>query len=219
MDTELDETEVRVLGCLIEKELATPEYYPLTLNALVNACNQKSNRDPLMNLEEDDVVRALGSLRFKQWAVLSAEGGRAPKYRHALVEKLRLDPAELSLLGELLLRGPQTVGELRARAERMHPFADLSAVEEALQELMERTPPLVTRLPRQSGRKEQRCAHMFAGAPEPADEDRAVSPEAGRIRVTAGNERIAILEKEITSLRADMEELRRTVEEFKAQFK
>jgi uncharacterized protein YceH (UPF0502 family) len=218
MDTDLDEAEVRVLGCLIEKELATPEYYPLTLNALVNACNQKSNRDPLMNLEEEHVMRALDSLRFKQLAVVSAEGGRVPKYRHALVEKLRLDPAELSLLGELLLRGPQTVGELRAMAERMHPFADLAAVEEALQELMDRTPPLVTRLPRQSGRKEQRCAHLFAGAPEPEDEGRAVSPEAGRIKVSYENERIAILEKEIASLRADMEELRRTVEEFKARF-
>jgi uncharacterized protein YceH (UPF0502 family) len=218
MDTNLDEAEVRVLGCLIEKELATPEYYPLSLNALVNACNQKSNRDPLMNLEEEDVVRALDSLRFKQMALVSAEGGRVPKYRHTLVEKLRLDPAELSLLGELLLRGPQTMGELRARAERMHPFADLAAVEEALQELMERTPPLVTRLPRQPGRKEQRCAHLFAGAPEPVDEGRAVSPEAGRIKDTDGNERIAILEKEIASLRADMEELRRTVKEFMARF-
>jgi uncharacterized protein YceH (UPF0502 family) len=218
MDMDLNEAEVRVLGCLIEKELATPEYYPLTLNALVNACNQKSNRDPLLNMEEADVARALDSLRFKQLALLSAEGGRVPKYRHALVEKLRLNPAELSILGELLLRGPQTVGELRARAERMHPFADSAALEEALQELMERTPPLVTRLPRQAGRKEQRCAHLFSGAPQPADEGRAVDPEARRIKATDGNERIAILEKEIALLRADMEELRRTVEEFKIQF-
>lgn len=218
MDLNLDEAEVRVLGCLIEKELATPEYYPLTLNALVNACNQKSNRDPLMNLEEEDVVRALDSLRFKQLALVSAEGGRVPKYRHGLAEKLRLSPAELSLLGELLLRGPQTVGELRARAERMHPFADLASVEESLQELMERTPSLVTRLPRQPGRKEQRCAHLFAGVPEPADEGRAVSPENVRIKATDGNERIALLEKEISSLRAEMEELRRTVEEFMARF-
>lgn len=218
MDTNLGEAEVRVLGCLIEKELATPEYYPLTLNALVNACNQKSNRDPLMNLEEGDAVRALDSLRFKQLALLSAEGGRVPKYRHALAEKLRLNPAQLSLLGELLLRGPQTVGELRARAERMHPFADLAAVEEALQELMDRTPPLVTRLPRQPGRKEQRCAHLFAGMPEPGDEGRTVAHEAGRIKDSDGNERIEILEKEIVSLRADMEELRHTVEEFMARF-
>jgi uncharacterized protein YceH (UPF0502 family) len=218
MDKDLDETEVRVLGCLIEKELATPEYYPLTLNALVNACNQKSNRDPLMNLEVEDVVAALASLRFKQLALLSAEGGRVAKYRHTLAEKLRLDPAELSLLGELLLRGPQTVGELRARAERMHPFADPALVEEALQELMERTPPLVTRLPRQPGRKEQRCAHLFSGVPEPADEGNAVTPEDGRNKETAGNERIATLETEIAALRADMEELRRIVNEFIARF-
>jgi uncharacterized protein YceH (UPF0502 family) len=150
--------------------------------------------------------------------LLSAEGGRVPKYRHALVEKLRLNPAELSLLGELLLRGPQTVGELRARAERMHPFTDLAAVEEALQELMERTPPLVTRLPRQPGRKEQRCAHLFASVPERGDEGYTVTLEVGRIKDSDGNERIAILEKEIESLRAEMEELRRTVEEFMARF-
>ena len=218
MDMDLDEAEVRVLGCLIEKELATPEYYPLSLNALVNACNQKSNRDPVMNLEEKDVLRALDALRFKQMALVSAEGGRVTKYRHALAEKLRLDPAELSLLGELLLRGPQTVGELRARAERMHPFADLAAVEEAVQELMERTPPLLTRLPRQSGHKEQRCAQLFAGMPGLEEEGRTVIPEAGKIKVTDGEERIALLEKEIESLRVDMEELRRQVEEFKAQF-
>jgi len=218
MDTKLDEAEVRVLGCLIEKELATPEYYPLSLNALLNACNQKSNRDPLMNLEEEAVVRALDTLRFKQLALVSAEGGRVPKYRHALVEKLRLNPAQLSLLGELLLRGPQTVGELRARAERMHPFVDLAAVEEALQELMERTPPLVTRLARQPGRKEQRCAHLFAGVPEPGDEGYTVTLAVGRIKDADGNERIAILEKEIAALRAEMEELQRTVEEFMARF-
>src|SRR5512136_1863270 len=125
MDIILNEVEIRVLGCLIEKELSTPEHYPLSLNSLTNACNQRSNRDPVMNLAEADVVRALDSLRFKQLALVSVEGGRVPKYRHALMEKLRLDPAELALLGELLLRGPQTIGELRARAERMHTFTDL----------------------------------------------------------------------------------------------
>ena len=122
MDMILNEHEVRVLGCLIEKELATPEYYPLTLNALTNACNQKSNRDPVLSMAEADVVRALDALRFKQLALLSAEGGRVPKHRHLLAEKLRLTPAELALCCELLLRGPQTLGELRTRAERMHPF-------------------------------------------------------------------------------------------------
>jgi uncharacterized protein YceH (UPF0502 family) len=214
----LNDIEVRVLGCLIEKELATPEYYPLTLNALTNACNQKSNRDPVLNLEEADVVRALDSLRFKQLALVSAEGGRVPKYRHALVEKLRLDPSELAALGELLLRGPQTGAELRSRAERLHYFSDLPAMEETLQELMARTPPLVTRLRRQPGRKEQRYAHLFAGEPELSAGEQTPPPEAARLKVMAENERIAALEGEVTALRAEVAELHRAVAEFKAQF-
>ena len=218
METILTDTEVRVLGCLIEKELATPEYYPLTLNALTNACNQKSNRDPVMQLDEADVVRALDALRFKQLALLSAEGGRVPKYRHILTEKLRFSPAELAVLAELLLRGPQTVGELRTRAERMHAFADLAAVEEVLEELQGRTPPLVTKLPRQPGRKEQRYVQLFAGEPELAAEEYPVPPEAARLRVMAEEGRLARLEEEVASLRAEVAGLRRLVEEFKAQF-
>lgn len=218
MDKILNEIEARVLGCLIEKELATPEYYPLTLNALTNACGQKSNREPVMNLEEADVVRALESLRFKQLALVSAEGGRVPKYRHVLMEKLRLAPAELALLGELLLRGPQTLGELRARAERMCPFTDLVAVEDALRELAERSPPLVMRLPLQPGRKEQRYAHLFAGMPEHAEEDRVAPPEAARLKVIANDERMAGLEREVALLRNEVVELRRAIEEFRAQF-
>jgi uncharacterized protein len=218
MEAILNDIEVRVLGCLIEKELATPEYYPLTLNALTNACNQKSNRDPLLNLAETEVVRALDSLRFKQLALQSAEGGRAPKYRHALMEKLRLDPAELAVLGELLLRGPQTGGELRSRAERMHHFADPAAVEETLRELMERTPPLVTLLPRQPGRKEQRYAHLFAGEPVPAEEERVLPRETARLRVMADDERIARLEEDVAELRTEVAGLRQAVEAFKAQF-
>src|SRR5512138_1102734 len=122
----LNDVEVRILGCLIEKELTTPEYYPLTLNALTNACNQKSNRDPVLSLVEDEVVRALDRLKFKGLARLSAEGGRVPKYCHSLSERFRFAASELSVLAELLLRGPQTVGELRGRAERMCPFADLA---------------------------------------------------------------------------------------------
>ena len=153
MEKPLDDIEIRVLGCLIEKELSTPEYYPLTLNALVNACNQKSNRSPVMTLADADVESALGTLRNMQLALLSAEGGRAPKYRHTLMERLRLDPSELALLSELLLRGPQTPGELRARSKRMHQFTGMEAVEETLQELMERTPPLVVRLPPNTRRR------------------------------------------------------------------
>ena len=218
METVLNDKEVRVLGCLIEKELATPEYYPLSLNSLVNACNQKSNRDPLMALEETDIIHVLDSLRIKQLALVSAEGGRVPKYRHALIEKLRLGPAEMALLAELLLRGPQTMGELRARAERMHRFADLPAMEESLQELMDRSPPIITRLHRQPGHKEQRYAHLLSGVPELVEEERVFPPEAARLRVMAENERIFNLEMEVASLRAEVAELRRTVEDFKLQF-
>jgi uncharacterized protein len=218
MEKILNDSEVRVLGCLIEKELATPEYYPLTLNALTNACNQKSNREPVMSLEEGDVVRALDSLRFKQLALVSAEGGRVAKYRHILAEQLRLSPAELAVLAELLLRGPQTVGELRTRAERMHRFADLAAIEAVLEELMARTPPLVARLPRQPGRKEQRHAHLFSGEPELTADERPPAPGAARLRVMAENERIAELEEEVAVLRTEVAELRRIVEAFTAQF-
>ena len=214
----LNTLEVRILGCLIEKELTTPEQYPLTLNALTNACNQKSNRDPVMALEDDEVVRGLNSLKFKQLVVVSSDGGRVPKYRHILAERMGLAPEELTPLCELLVRGPQTCGELRTRSERMRSFPDLAAVEEVLAELMRREPALVTRLPRQPGRKEARYAHLFAGEPEIVAEEAAPSPEAARLRVMAGDERIANLEQEVAALRSEVAELRQLVAEFKAQF-
>jgi hypothetical protein len=168
-------------------------------------------------MEETDVSASLDSLRTRQLALVSAEGGRVPKYRHALMERLRLDPAELALLAELLLRGPQTLGELRNRGERMHPFADLAAVEEALQELMERTPPLVAPLPRMPGHKEQRYVHLFAGGVEPVEEAHE-QPDLDRNSIMAENDRIANLEKEVSSLRSEVAELRRSVEEFKSEF-
>ena len=214
----LNGNELRILGCLMEKELTTPEQYPLTLNALTNAYNQKSNRDPVMALEDDDVVRGLNSLKFKQLVVVSSDGGRVPKYRHILAERLGVAPEELALLCELLVRGAQTVGELRTRAERMRSFPDLAAVEEVLAELMKREPPLVTRLPRQQGRKEARYAHLFAGEPVVAAEDGTPPPEAARVRVMAGDERMAKLEKEVAELRSEIAGLRRTMAEFKSQF-
>lgn len=214
----LNDVEVRVLGCLIEKELTTPEYYPLTLNALTNACNQKSNRDPVLSLAEADVVRAIDRLKFKGMARLSAEAGRVPKYCHSLTEKYRFAPPELALLAELLLRGPQTVGELRSRAERMAPFADLTAVEQVLEVLMELDPPLVTRLLRQPGRKESRYAHLLAGEPQPTAEENAPPLEAARLKVMAEDERVGRLEEDVATLRSEVAELRQLVEEFKAQF-
>jgi len=214
----LDQIEARVLGCLIEKEMTTPEYYPLSLNALANACNQKSNRDPVMALEDDAVVRALDTLRFKQLAVVSADGGRVPKYRHILSEKMQLVPAELALLCELLVRGPQTVGELRGRCERMQSFADASAVEDVLEELMEREAPLVTCLARQAGRKEPRYAHLLCGQDDVPQENHSPAPEAARVRVMAENERITRLEEEVAALREELAGLARVMDEFKRQF-
>ncbi|MSN24797.1 MAG: DUF480 domain-containing protein [Geobacter sp.] len=218
MDIKLNSTEVRVLGSLVEKELTTPEYYPLSLNSLTNACNQKSNRDPVMALTEEEVVRALDSLRFKQLSVISADGGRVPKYRHLLAEKLGLVPAEQSVICELLLRGPQTVGELRTRCERMHPFGDLSAMEEVLKELMERESPFIALMPRQPGRKEGRYAQLFSELPEAGDDYAEKAPEAARQRVMAENERIAKLEEEVTALQVEVANLRQLMEEFKKQF-
>jgi len=218
MENVLNEVEVRVLGCLIEKEMTTPEYYPLSLNALTNACNQKSNRDPVMALEEEDVVRALNRLRFNQLTVVSGESSRVAKYRHLLAENLGLVPAELAVVCELLVRGPQTVGELRTRCERMHAFADLAEVEDVLGELMEREQPLVVRLPRQSGRKEARVAHLFSGPPKISAEDQEPVPEVARVRVQAADERVTKLEEEVASLRSEVAELRQMVEEFKRQF-
>jgi len=213
MEVQLNEFEVRVLGCLIEKEMATPEYYPLTLNALTNACNQKSNRDPVLELAETEVVRALDNLRFAGMAVQAAsDGGRVPKYRHLLFEKLGLEPEHLALLCELLVRGPQTTGELRTRASRMHPFADLAEVEALLQELIERDEPLVVQLPRQPGRKECRYAQLFAGEPELHEETTTAAPEAARRQVDATDARIDRLEEEIAALRKEFAAFRKQFE-------
>lgn len=217
MDTSLDEIEVRVLGCLIEKELTTPEYYPLSLNSLTNACNQKSNRDPVMALEETDVVKALDSLRMKRFARVAGDSGRVSKYRHSLAESLRLDPPSLAVIAELLLRGPQTIGELRTRGERMTPFADLAAVESVLAELMEINPPLVLKLQRQPGRKEARFAHFFSGMPV-VTEEYAAPLEPARLRVNADQERFIKLQDEVLALRNEVAELRRMIDDFRSQF-
>ncbi len=217
MERLLDDIEARVVGCLVEKDLATPEYYPLTLNALTNACNQKSNREPVMLLENTDVVRALDSLRQKQMAYQSAEGVRSAKYCHNLESVLNLDLEDLAILAELLLRGPQTVGELRNRAERMHPVGDLHDVEELLQNLTEREEPLVIRLPRQPGRKEHRFAHLLSGTPE-IEETSSLPAEPARLQVAAENDRMTKLENEVAELRAELDEVRSQLKTFQAQF-
>src|SRR5579862_6971373 len=159
----LNEFEARVLGALIEKEITTPDYYPISLNALVNACNQKSNREPLMTLDEHSVREALRSLNQKELAgPADTFDSRVAKYEHRLQEAFNFTRSETAILCELLLRGPQTPGELRSRAERMHHFDDLSQVQSALHLLMKREPPLAAVLPRQPGTKEARYVHLLS---------------------------------------------------------
>ncbi|HVX67384.1 MAG TPA: YceH family protein [Bryobacteraceae bacterium] len=205
--------EVRVLGALIEKEVTTPEYYPLTLNALVNACNQKSNRDPVVAYDEELVDGAIDSLRQKGLAaVVSGAGMRVMKYRERFAEKLNLGRREMALLCVLMLRGPQTVGELHSRTERLHDFADLAEVESVLEQLLVREPDaLVVRLPRQPGTKEPRYAHLLSGAPEIATPAPVVQP-------VAREERLAALEMEVRALRDEIRSLKDQFAGFRSQF-
>ena len=216
METTLNEIESRVLGSLVEKELATPEYYPLTINSLTMACNQKSNRHPVMKLEEAEVLQASDSLKRKHLLLTAFGSGRVPKDRHLLYEKMRLEPDEQAVIAELLVRGPQTIGELKGRAERMAVMGDLAAIEALLDELAERD--IVVKLPLQPGKKEQRYAHLFSGEPVISDEEVLPPQEQARLRVMAENGRLSALEEEVRLLRAEMVELRKALEEFKGQF-
>jgi hypothetical protein len=217
VDILLNEIEVRVLGSLVEKEITTPDYYPLSLNALINACNQKSNRDPVMALDESVVTEALESLNEKGLAsqVTSADS-RVPKYGHRLQEVFNFDRREMAVLCVLLLRGPQTPGELRGRTERMYKFDDLEVVESALHHLMERDPPLVKKLARLPGTKESRYAHLLAG-----DVEGWIAPaEAHPVAATGGQDeqRITRLETEVQGLRTEIADLRQQLEDFRKQF-
>ncbi|MGB6943798.1 MAG: YceH family protein [Bryobacteraceae bacterium] len=211
MDFSLDADEVRVLGSLLEKEITTPEYYPLSLNALVNACNQKSNRDPAVHFDEETVERVLYMLRDKGLLLnVTGAGSRVPKYGHRLSEKLNLGRRELAILCELMVRGPQTLGELRTRAERMHRFDDVSEVESVL----DRMPELVTRLPRRAGEKEARYAQLLAGAPQIA----ASTTDAMEPPAPARVDRLSVLETEVAQLRREVEDLKQRFAGFQKQF-
>lgn len=209
MKPDLTPLEARLLGCLVEKELATPEYYPLTLNALVAACNQKNNRDPEMHLAPDEVEKGLGVLQYdrKLVATYAGVGSRAVKYVHRLTETLGVDTPELAILCELLLRGPQTPGELRGRASRMHPFASPAEVRTVLLALAARPEPYVVELPRAAGCKENRFAHAFGPLPDPAPAPVAVAPAPVRPPPDSG--RIHELERRIAELEAQIAALRR----------
>jgi uncharacterized protein len=224
----LTEVEARVLGALIEKEVTTPEYYPLSLNALMNACNQKSNRDPLMHLDEEAVRTALRGLSDQFLARSAGGDSRVAKYEHRLGETFNFDRKETAIVCELLLRGPQTPGELRSRAGRMHPFEDLSEVQTTLQRLMRREPPLVVFLPRQSGMKEARYAHLLSGdvavaAPENHEvvatrTDGNSVPRGGSSPTNVSAEDVKKLEESVAELRSEIASLQKQFAEFRKQF-
>jgi uncharacterized protein YceH (UPF0502 family) len=220
--TTLSAEEVRVTGALVEKQVTTPEYYPLTLNALVNACNQISNREPVVSYDEQIVMNAIEDLRAKGLAreVRTADG-RVPKYRHVFDETLALSRAELAVMCVLMLRGAQTTGELRGRTERLYTFSGLQFVEATLEGLMERTdarPPLVARLPRASGQKEARYAHLLSGELKTEEIEAMRASESNTRGGRVDAERVTRLEEEVSGLRAELSELRGQFAEFKKQF-
>ena len=220
MEALLNAVEVRVLGALIEKKITTPEYYPLTLNSLTTACNQKSNRDPVVSLEEKAVVRALEGLREKGLArQVSGVDMRVPKHYHLFDEKMCLTPPQVAALCVLLLRGPQTVGEVRGRSGRLYEFADLEEVERILTELVERSEgALVVQLARQPGRKESRYAHVLMGEPE---ENKAYAEgpvDAVALEVRAEDERITALEEQVQILKNELADVRNAFAQFREQF-
>ena len=231
MNIELTPTEARVIGCLIEKQITTPDQYPLSLNALVNACNQKSNRDPVLELDERTVQQTVDNLGRKHFVMeKSGFGSRVPKYQHRFCNTeygtLKLDPQELAIVCELLLRGPQTPGELRGRASRMAPVNDVSEVEAALTRLSEREDgPFVVRLAREPGRRDSRYAHLFSGQVAGDTEEPPTQASASADKVASESrtsvstpetafpdmrqeQRLSRLEEEVRALRAELNDLR-----------
>ena len=216
----LNAAEVRVLGSLIEKQITTPDYYPLTLNSLTLACNQLTNREPVVSFEESIVVRALDGLREKRLATqYHGAESRVAKYKHTLGDVLLLTPAETALLCVLLLRGPQTVGELRTRSERLFSFDNLDEVDAALSSLATRpADPLVVKLPRQPGTKEARYAHLLSGPVESAAINDISAPMPAVVPEPADRSRLEQLEAETASLRRELAELRQQFADFRKQF-
>ena len=217
MEWNLGAAEARVLGALMEKETTTPDYYPLSLNALINACNQKSNRDPVMNLDESAVRETLDALNRRGLAgPTSSAESRVTKYEHRIGEVFNLGRRESALLCVLLLRGPQTPGELRGRAERIHRFDDLGGVQSTLQRLIEFSPPLVKMLPRQPGTKEARYAHLLSGDVESWEPASDMAASGGRVAADpqrADPQRLDQLEAEVSALREEVAGLKQRIAE------
>ncbi|OGQ97302.1 MAG: hypothetical protein A2521_16170 [Deltaproteobacteria bacterium RIFOXYD12_FULL_57_12] len=214
-DEILNEAEARVLGCLLEKEMATPEYYPLSLLALVNACNQKSSREPVVSYDDMTVVRACAGLQAKQ-LLRQSNVSRVPKYEHNFNAPRNMVAREAAIICVLLLRGPQTVGEIRTRTERLCSFADLEEVAATLVSLEEMG--LVKILARQPGRKEPRYAHLLCGEPADLPTESIARPEPATLAVRAENDRIAVLEEDFRQLQQELAALQQQFAEFKAQF-
>jgi len=216
MATKLTSNEVRVLASLVEKQLTTPEYYPLTLNALTAACNQKSNRDPVMSLGDTEIQAAIDSLRDQSLVYLYyGTGTRTVKYKHMLPGVFELDAAGVAVMAVLMLRGPQTIGEIRERSGRMHEFGDLNEVQETLDDLSRRDEPLLLRLERQPGQKEARYAHLLSGE---IDVSSLPTPGEKRSSGSADPSRIEALETEVAALKNELAEFRATFDEFRKQF-
>ncbi len=215
MDIELNDVEIRVLGCLLEKSMTTPDYYPLTLNSLLTACNQKSNRLPVVSFDETTVARGIASLKDKRLLV-QGDSSRVPKYSEILVSSRNLLTQEAAILMVLMLRGPQTLGELRGRSERAFQFSDLSEVEERVEEMIESG--YVQKLPRMPGRKEHRHAHLLAGEPQIETEAPAAVTEPAMREIKAENDKIAFLMSEVERLRDDLRHLRADFSRFKGEF-
>jgi len=218
----LTDVEVRILGSLVEKEATTPENYPLSLNALLAACNQATNREPVMRLDEDTATHHIIALRrgglLRQ---IQPVGSRVAKFEHLLVEELKLDQRQAALLGVLMLRGPQTPGELHARTARLASFADIAELEGVLDSLIAREPaPLVARLPRRPGQKEVRYAHLLGGEPAQADApEMPYEPPFPTRRGEVDDDRVAALERTVEALRAEVAALRAELDAFRAQFR
>lgn len=215
MDILLTDNEVRVLGCLMEKEMTTPDYYPLSLNALTNACNQKSNRNPVVSYDEETVVEALNGLRERKLSRQS-NSSRVPKYEQIFSKDLNLLLREEAIICTLLVRGPQTVGEIRSRTERMFAFQGLDEVQETISCLEDTG--MVMKLPRQPGRKESRYAHLLSGEPQDAIGEVALPPEAATVIVRKKNEQIEELQEQINTLSQELQALKLEFVTFRTQF-
>ncbi|MEP6901074.1 MAG: YceH family protein [Actinomycetota bacterium] len=213
MSENLTETEARIVGALVEKQLTTPEYYPLTLNALIAACNQKTNREPVVSYDERTVSNALEDLRDKNIVyVFYGSTSRVPKYKHMLPQFYELEPSETAVLCVLMLRGPQTIGEIKERTGRLYDFRDLNDTNETLEALLKRDEPLIVRLERQPGQKEARYAHLLCG------EVTSYTPPERVSRGTASDERFEKLEQELESLKIELSAFKQEFVEFKKQF-